>query len=402
MEIRRIMDLVEPKQPVQANLEGQTQPEDSLKAAEDLVCLGTEKAMPKKWTIMHYTAADNNLTEFMVHDVNEMEAVGSTKNMNLVVQLDKGGSDCKRYYLTKDKDYKNINSPVLQDMGSINMADPKVLTDFIVFAQKNYPAENYALILSDHGGGWPGAIEDDSHGGWMTTPDIRKGIDDAIAQTGKKIDVLGFDACLMASTEVAYELKDDAKFMVASEQTEGGDGWSYTPLLTQKSLKVLERSLRERLNIPPDEFAKKMVSLAQGIQVSLPTMSATDLSKMNAVADASNLFAGQIILTDTPKAVLKNIIWNTQSFSGFKDYYHFAEQVANSNEITDTKLKKSATGMMEALKSAVIAEEHSKIYPNAHGLTAEIPSHGSTRAQYKDLKFAKDTQWDEAMERLSQ
>lgn len=401
MELRKMMDFVETQYPTQAKLTEKPREEGSAQQPSDSVSIGTQETKAKKWTLMHYTAADNNLTPYMVHDVNEMEKVGSTDSMNIVVQLDKGGSDCKRYYITKDDDMNKINSPMLQDMGSTNMADPKVLTDFIVFAQKNYPAENFALVLSDHGGGWPGAISNDSHGGWMTTPDIRKSIDDAVAQTGKKIDVLGFDACLMATTEVAYEMKDNSKFLVASEQTEGGAGWAYTPLLTQKSLESLDRIMREKLNIPPDQFAKKIVEMAEGNQGDLATMSATDLSKMKDVADATNLFAGQMILTDTPNDVFKKIAQNTQSFYGFKDQYHFAEQVANSKDITDAKLKKAATGMMEAIKGAVIAEEHSKQYPNAHGLTAEIPSWGSTDAKYKDLKYAQNTLWDEAMDKIS-
>jgi hypothetical protein len=401
MELRRMNDLVETKYPQKLDSMGQARQDDAPKPQGDSVSIGANETKPKKWTIMHYTAADNNLTEFMVHDVNEMEVIGSTENMNLVIQLDKGGSDCKRYYLTQDSDLNKINSPMLQDMGSTNMADPKVLTDFIVFAQKNYPAENFALILSDHGGGWPGAISDDSHGGWMTTPDIRKSIDDAIAQTGKKIDVLGFDACLMASTEVAYEMKDNAKFLVASEQTEGGAGWAYTPLLTKRSLENLDRAMREKLNIPPDEFAKKIVTMAQGAQGDLPTMSATDLSKMKDVADATNLFAGQIILTDTPNDVFKKIANNTQSFYGFKDIFHFADQVAKSKDITDEKLKKAAAGMTSAIKGAVIAEEHSSRYPNAHGLTSEIPTYGGPEAKYLDLRYAQNTLWDEAMGKMN-
>jgi hypothetical protein len=354
-------------------------------------------AAPKKWTIMHYCAADNNLTSFMVRDVNEMEAVGSTDMMNIIVMVDQGGENCKTHYITKDNDLNKINSPVLKDHGKTNMADPKVLGDFIKNSVEKYPAQHYALIISDHGAGWKGAVEDVSNHGWMTTPDIRQGIE----SSGKKLDLLGFDACLMATSEVAYEMKDATKFYVASEQTEGGNGWPYTPLLSKKSLEELDRALRSKLDVTPEEFAKRIVSTAEGDQGTLPTMSAMDMSKMKELADATNLFAGQIMLTDTPKQVFKDIANKTQSFYGLKDHFHFAEQVANSDKITDKDLKKSAKGMMDAIKSAVIAEEHSPRYPNAHGLTTELPTSGKVGSGYEKLQYAEHTLWDEAMNNMN-
>jgi len=355
----------------------------------------------KKWTILHYTAGDNNLTSYLNSDVNEMEVVGSNEDMNLVVQFDKGGSDCKRYYLEQDGDMRVINSPMLKDMGRTNMADPQVLADFIKFGVKNYPADHYALIIGDHGGGWSGAVSDDSHGGWMSTPDIQKGLQMAQDETGKKMDILGFDACLMATGEVGYELKDNVNYMVASEQTEGGSGWPYTPLLTSETLKNVQRALRQRINLPPDEFAKKMITNAEGDQYSLPTLSATDLSKMKNFSKAADSFAEAILNTDTSNNTLTSIARKTQSFYGLKDIYHFSELVSKSEDIGDEKLKEAAKGMMKAVKDAVIKEQHSSSYPNAHGLTAEIPSYGGVDNGYTDLKFAKETKWDEAMNKMS-
>ena len=380
-----------------------TKKEAKQAEVKDQVSIGTkeeQQAAPKKWTIMHYSAADNNLTSYLVTDVNEMEKVGSTKNMNIVVQLDKGKDNCKRYYLEADNDMREINSPMIKDLGSTNMSDPKVLGEFISSTMKKYPAEHFALIISDHGGGWPGAVEDDSHNGWMTTPDIQKGIELGEKDGGSKLDVIGFDACLMANTEVAYELKDNANYLVASEQTEGGNGWPYTPLLTPKTLQSVERALRSKLNITPEEFAKKIVDSAEDDQGTLPTMSAMDLTKMRPLAQAADGLAEAILKTDTPNSTLKSIAQKTQSFYGFKDQYHFAEQIVKNETITDDKLKTAAKGMMAAIDKAVVAEQHSSRYPNAHGLTAEIPSYGGVKSGYEDLKFRRDTNWAEAMNKI--
>ena len=368
----------------------------------DTVAVGSEKEdkAPKKWTILHYTAADNNLTSYMTKDVNEMESVGSTKNMNLVVQLDRGGSDCKRYYLTKDGDMSKINSPMLKDMGRTDMADPKVLADFIKFGVKNYPAENYALIISDHGNGWKGAVSDDSHYSWMTTPEIRSALDMAQKETGKKMDILGFDACLMASTEVGYEMQGNAQYLVASENTEGANGWPYVPLLNKQTLQNLEKALRSKLDITPKDFAKKIVEDASD-SYDISTLSATELSKMPNLARACNSLAKQIMKTDTPKEVLQKIAGKTKEFYGYKDLYDFADRIEDSKDIKDNALKAYAKLVKTTVERAVIAEEHSLFQRGAHGLTIEAPDSGKVDYGYKNLNFAKDTQWDEAMNHIN-
>lgn len=310
---------------------------------------------PKKWTIMVYSAADNNLNTYMVDDVNEMEKIGSTQFMNMIVQLDRGGSDCKRYVLQADPDMAKVNSPMIKDLGSTNMADPKVLADFIKESTEKFPAENYALIISDHGLAWEGVVSDDSHKGWMTTPNIRKGIE----MSGKKIDLLGFDACLMATSEVAYELKDVAKYLVASEQSEGADGWPYTPILSEKMLQEFDKMLRSsRVNISADELAKKIVQMSAGSPKAIATMSAIDLSKMATLGVATDKFADSILQTDTPNSVFKAIMTKAENFYGYRDQFHFAEMVSKSPDVKDEKVKEAAKGMMAAIENAVIAEEH--------------------------------------------
>ena len=116
-----------------------------------------------KWTFMVYLDADNNLEPFGLIDFNEMEKVGSTSDVNIIVQIDRApGYDnsngnwtgTRRYRITKDANTGTISSAVVQDIGEVNMGDPNSLTSFIEWASSNYPATNYALVLWDHGGGW--------------------------------------------------------------------------------------------------------------------------------------------------------------------------------------------------------------------------------------------------------
>ena len=126
-----------------------------------------------EWTVMVYLDADNNLESVGIDDINEMEMVGSTSEVNIVVQVDRipysvlassnqGYADdisngnwttTRRYYVTQDFNPILINSPLKIDLGELNMGDPQTLVDFASWAAINYPAKKYLLVIWNHGGG---------------------------------------------------------------------------------------------------------------------------------------------------------------------------------------------------------------------------------------------------------
>ncbi|MBM3463405.1 MAG: hypothetical protein FJX76_15000 [Armatimonadetes bacterium] len=360
----------------------------------------TTAAQNKKWTVLLYSASDNDLKPYMLDDINEIETVGSDAYTNLIAQVDEGrGKGATRYMLEKDGDPNRINSPVLQQLGSTNMSDPASLADFVEWGIKNYPSEHVMVVLSDHGDGWKGALQDYSHNGWMDLKNIREGLEEAQRRTGKKIDVLGFDACLMASTEVAHELKDTADYLIASEETEGVDGWHYTNLLNPNLLKNLKQMQMLKINVEPRELAVLGVRSAEAKQGVLPTMSAVDMAKVPGVVAAVDRLGRAIVNTTDDVGILKDISSETQEFTGYKDAYDFAGRVQTSVRVKDMELRRAAREVKDAVRQAVIAEEHSDEYPNAHGLTLEISRWG-TPSGYTDTKFGQETSWPQALDKL--
>jgi hypothetical protein len=117
-----------------------------------------------KWTFMVYLDADNNLESFGIQDFLEMASVGSTAAVNILVQMDRGGYDNQygawtgtRRFLIQRNDTPSV-AP-LEDMGEQNMGDPTVLRDFVIWGVTHYPAEHYALVIWNHGGGWREQME---------------------------------------------------------------------------------------------------------------------------------------------------------------------------------------------------------------------------------------------------
>ena len=208
------------------------------------------------WTFMLYIS-DSDLEYFSIDDIVEAETVGSNENVNILVQIDRwDGKDApdrnddtngdwetaKRYYITKDcegsiNDHE-IHSQPLDDLGEINTGDPDELISFVEWGMENYPAENYALDIWDHGAGVSGVAYEQSCPDFcyefgnepdkLTLPEIDYALDTITNGGENKLSIVGFDACLMATIEVVGVVYKYADIMIASEILEPGDGWDYT------------------------------------------------------------------------------------------------------------------------------------------------------------------------------
>jgi len=204
---------------------------------------GDTSGLPE-WTVIYYSDADDEiLEEDMVYDVNEMELVGSNPQLNILVQMDRAEgayrgdgdwTDTRRMYITQDGNLDQINSEVVENLGEADMGNPQTLLDFITWTIQKYPAKKYALMLSDHGGGWTGGFSDMQSGTQLSMPQIVWVIDQAQKKMGgQKFEVIGFDACLMGMIEVYGSLYNDSNYMVASEEVIPATGWSYAAWLGQ-------------------------------------------------------------------------------------------------------------------------------------------------------------------------
>ncbi|MBI2266620.1 MAG: hypothetical protein HYU64_15895 [Armatimonadetes bacterium] len=361
----------------------------------------------KQWTYGVYLGADNNLVTYMTNNVEDMEKVGSNAKMNVLAQLDRGPngpssfggwSGARRFYVERDSDATLINSPVVENMGlHTDMSSPKTLTDFVVWMEQKYPAKNVALILNDHGGGWKqdklgkGAISDDHDGDFMSMPTIRQALEEAQAATGKKLAFLAYDACLMGQLEVAYETRNLTDFMGGSEKTEGAYGWHYEELL---------QKYYDKPNLTAKDMGDILVETNSKHPGDIQTFSIVDSAKVGDLATATDGLARAIIASQGSAKAVKDDISGAVGFGyGYKDLGNIATKIANDSRITDEALK-AAAGQVEAkVKEAVTAEWHKDSYNGATGVTIYAPSYG-VDSDYRDLQFAKDTQWDEAMEFL--
>jgi hypothetical protein len=293
----------------------------------------------KKWTILVYVCADNDLERFGLQDINEMEEVGSSKDVNIVVQIDRlhGGQGdtiedgnwvgTRRYFVKRDNTKSKVTSPMVMNLGETNMGHKKTLADFLQWGVKTYPANNVAVVVWNHGMGWSGIAHDQDSHEYMRVQDVawalRQG-QKTLSKVNKKASkfaIVDFDACLMGTIEVAYEIADSTKFMVASEETEPGQGMPYADYL---------EPLVRNPNLSAREFTKRMVgtyvySYAKGgsatshvIQGSPVTKSAVDLSKVPALVKKFDNLARALL--DNHEVYAKLLISEAGKFGGIRRY----------------------------------------------------------------------------------
>lgn len=373
-----------------------------------------------EWTVMVYLDADNNLESAGIDDINEMEIVGSTTEVNIVVQVDRipysvlasnnqGYADdtsnnnwttTRRYYITQDFDPVQINSQLKSDLGELNMGDPQTLIDFTNWATINYPAKKYLLVIWNHGGGFRSlsltkdiAWDDTSGGDKITMPELEYALSAISAQMGKNIDIVGMDACLMAMTEVAYQIKDYADILVASEESEPFDGWPYDTILGE----LMGNPLISSEQLAVDIVDKYIFSYPYGNV----TQSAIDLSYMGTLAGQLSNLAFAIMddsLTLKSKYILASVSSQYYGDSDFIDLYDFCNQLLTySNSL---EVKNIALNIQQTLNYVVIKSGYSGgSVSGSKGLSIYFP-YITYHYYYNYTNFSQDTFWDEMLSYL--
>ncbi|MFT6765544.1 MAG: hypothetical protein ACJAZS_000422 [Alteromonas naphthalenivorans] len=221
----------------------------------------------KPHTFMVFMERNNDLDPFASLNIKQMEHVGSNEHINIIVYMHCRENKTKTLFIKKNE--STLLRETKPNRRTFNIKHE--LIQFCAETIQNYPAENYSLILWDHG---TGAIEpcfrnitssifsyaptqqhpqsqhttlllknisrkkqhilkgvcfDDSEGTFLSEKDLQSALETICATSlcKKKFDLIGFDACLMSMIEVGSSIKNYATYMVGSQEVELGTGWNY-------------------------------------------------------------------------------------------------------------------------------------------------------------------------------
>jgi hypothetical protein len=437
-------------------------------------------ADPRKWTILAYISGDNNLEAPMVNSLLQMERVGTSDSVSLLAQLDRRSfpekpsippefqddpdivaeitenwkkkmeklhlrvdgdwSTARRYVVEKGVDNPSeiechegpqgdgtceihfktdkIASPVIKDLGETDMGDPANLKDFLQWGMQQFPAEHYMLIFMDHGLAYMGCMTDEAPANVLALPDMVHAIKEVEDATGKKLDIIGFNACLMGSAEVAYQLRNCADIMVASQEVENAPGWPIAEIMRRVAEAPADHALS------PTEVAQCIVAESEKNPLAMPTLSALDLKKIDAVKSATEELSRNLIDPALSSYQIRKSIRESLHFGQMAappegdhvDIIDMCGHISLNEKIARPSVNAACEELSHKVKEALIAGEHAgKGMEEAHGLSLYAPANRMTydpfscknpitnaydeksSFSYRKLDFSQDSKWEELL-----
>jgi hypothetical protein len=381
-----------------------------------------------------------------------MKQIGSAGHVNVVAQFDRmSDHHTRRFHISRGG---ALSRDMVGDLGETNTGDPRVLRDFIAWAVTNYPARRYALVLWNHGSGWKedniyqlgrslklgkdeltarqarrfaqnranraffsstvgkllqqppaarGILFDDSSRDFLDNAELAGVLAFAAGVIGKKVDLLGMDACLMSMLEVAYQCRRSVDVFVGSEETEPAAGWPYQ--------RVLGRLVAQAEMLPRDLGSaivnEYVASYGSGQVAEVVTQSAMDLTRVEPAATALDGLSVALMngLAD-PRVVsgMRQARKEAQSFYD-RDYLDLLNLATLFQKYCPSKpVYDAAQRLIEVISpgvegSLVIASRsQGRETAESHGVSIYFPPEGRVSSFYNELEISQTTRWNDFLE----
>jgi len=226
---------------------------------------------------------------------------------------------------------------------------------------------------------------------------------------GKKIDIVGMDACLMSMIEIGYQIKDSAQLLVSSQNSEPGQGWNYKDFLIPLA--------KTPQKFQPKDLAKKIVSSFNSLYKSryiFYTQSALDLTKISGLGEHIKILISFFISIQKKHrlklakiindARMRSLKFDVRDFIDMFSFYSALKRglLKEAKERTSHKqrqyvrtlhtLIKHVDNGANILSKVVIANVAGRLFTHACGVSMYYPVH-SVHRSYMKTKFAKQTLW---------
>ncbi len=364
-----------------------------------------------KWTILVFLNAANDLDPYSVPNVLQMQKVATNKDVRFVVQWKQSTSvssfstfnGTKRFLITPSAS-NNVDSKLIEDMGTgVDMGIPQTLNDFIAWGKSNFPADHYAVVVWDHGNGWlpkykggtvpalpPAVSYDDETGHSIQIYELNRGF------TNQHVDIIAFDASLMQMSEVAYQLRNNADYIAASEESPPGLGYPYQRVFApftntpDASPRVLSKAFVDGMIDEPSYSTQKI------------TQSVIDTSKLPQVASAAAVLSSTLVANSAAlSGVVAQVRTETQSYSKTNSRYFF-DSIDLCNHLSSLvpvqAVKDACSGYATAVTNAVIWEGHNSLSPGSHGMAIDFSpssSFSGVSTYYTQLDWNSASHWSD-------
>ena len=310
-------------------------------------------------------------------DIREMVSSGIGGSGAVNVLLATGGASRWNGYSfsSRSVQYYRVDQsgPVLlKDAGQMSMGDANTLSAFLRFGVSTAPAKRYILVLWDHGGGPVyGLCNDENYQDEsLSLAELKTGLTSGLQ--GNKLDIIGFDCCLMNCVDLCYDLYGIAEYSVLSQELVSGTGFDYDGWMNP---------IRTNPGIATEEIAKLMVDTyiaenSRGRDASTATMTVVASDQMPAVMQAANAFSSSLASqVSSNLAAVVRLREQLTSFGEFLDYD--ASDLVDVSDMCDAfsaLLPQESAALKQAAQQAVCYNSTTSDIANyAHGMSFFMP-----------------------------
>lgn len=236
-------------------------------------------------------------------------------------------------------------------MNSQIATDPVVMEEVLKDMQKIAPSDSYGLILGSHASGWmkgnsvqSKAFGDDD-GYNINIPDLADVLKNSFSE---KLDFVLFDACMMGTAEVGYELKEITSHCIASVMETPALGFPYKQIFSYLYSENIDYSA-----VCHEFISFNKVNNAWG------TCAVMDCSQMENLASAvkAKLSEWQDALSSVSMQNVQQYGVNSYKYFSYDVLDFFRELGRKSGVVKTTDLNEAIASVQSALNQAVIAKD---------------------------------------------
>ena len=205
----------------------------------------TEPKDASSYTIMMYGCGGRTLDQAMVLNIQEALLTGTNDRVQFTGQI-KFSDKYQQTEVLKGTQRFIIGStpetwytPVEVLDSELPLYDPDNLADFINWSKQQCPADEYILLLWNHGKGWLPA-HDAPKGRAILYDDVLDGealslgeLVEGVKRSNTHFKMIYFDACLMGMIEVMADLRECADYTLSASHVTPGLGGDYSSLIYQ-------------------------------------------------------------------------------------------------------------------------------------------------------------------------
>jgi hypothetical protein len=441
----------------------------------------------KEWTLMFYFASDNPLAPGILSQLKSIQQAGFHPEVNVVAQYDPQTErvqihifdvnkvaklkaptkqpfqigfrpdDASVTNLVLDKlwveqpdidrvkaemgpagaDYKQPPLPVSKKSrskapGNGQEPSPKEsLSSFLEFCRMSYPAKHYMLLILGHGlvvGNDMFLFDEHAAKQSLSLHELGEMLGtfkERTSEDGQEFEFVSFHSCSMSALEVAYELKETANYMLASQGPTFVGSWPYRQILMRVFQDLVsKKSLKETLVTIFD------LCLCNSRDFQLAGYSfdlcLCDLRKVTDIKDPLRKLSAALAKEVVDPFLQECILlahWDAQSYWGesYTDLYDFCsclsrrcENAKGTSRTVDSRLldiQQACCQVIKALepgdgKLVISSGSAGSEYQYSHGFSVFFPWSAPTNGtfwpkDYADYKFnhkSEGTRWSEFLD----